>query len=120
SRSASAFHVVTELDGETKALLARNPWNGAFGQRVAFADLAGRQTAWTADRREFLGRNGSLQRPAALAEETPLSGRIGAGLDPCAVLQAAIKLEPGAATEIVFFLGEAASAAEAAALITRY
>ena len=38
-----------------------------FGSRVAFADLGGRQTAWTGDRREFLGRNGTLDNPAALA-----------------------------------------------------
>src|SRR5439155_4344412 len=90
------------------------------GSRVAFADLAGRQAAWTGDRREFLGRNGALERPAALAEDTPLSGRVGADLDPCAALQPPIELEPGATTEIVFFLGEAGSATEAAALIARY
>src|SRR5438034_1205677 len=120
SRSASAPFIVTEIEPETGALLARNPWNAAFGSRVAFADLAGRQAAWTGDRREFLGRNGALERPAALAEDTPLSGRVGAGLDPCAALQAPIELEPGATTEIVFFLGEAGSATEAAALIARY
>ena len=31
-------------------MFARNPWNAAFGSRIAFADLAGRQTDWTGDR----------------------------------------------------------------------
>jgi cyclic beta-1,2-glucan synthetase len=31
---------------------------GEFGGRIAFSDLSGRQTAWTGDRVEFLGRNG--------------------------------------------------------------
>ncbi len=44
----------------------RNPWNTEFGGRVAFLDLGGRQTAWTADRTEFLGRNGGPDRPAGL------------------------------------------------------
>ena len=66
SRSASALSVVTEIDPETGAMLARNPWNMTFGSHVAFADLGGRQTAWTGDRREFLGRNGTLDNPAAL------------------------------------------------------
>ena len=121
SRSASAPFIVTEIEPETGALLARNPWNTAFGSRVAFADLAGRQTAWTGDRREFLGRNGTLDNPAALTgRASPLSKRVGAGLDPCGVLQAPLGLEPDETVEIVFLLGEAATAAEAQSLIASY
>ena len=120
SRSASALSVVTELDPETGAMFARNPWNMTFGSRVAFADLGGRQTAWTGDRREFLGRNGTLDNPAALAGKTFLSRRVGAGLDPCGALQTQVELAPGGTVEIVFFLGEAATADEAKSLIARY
>jgi cyclic beta-1,2-glucan synthetase len=120
SRSASAFSVVTEVDRETGALLARNPWNTTFGSRVAFADLRGRQTAWTGDRREFLGRNGTLDNPAALAGKVVLSDRFGADLDPCGALQTPIELVPGGTVEIVFFLGEAATAGDAQSLIARY
>jgi cyclic beta-1,2-glucan synthetase len=121
SRSASAPFIVTEVEPKTGALLARNPWNTAFGSRVAFADLAGRQTNWTGDRREFLGRNGTLDNPAALATEAPpLSKRVGAGLDPCGVLQAPLELEPNETVDIVFLLGEAATAADAQSLIVRY
>src|SRR5436309_2129602 len=120
SRGASALSVVTELDPETGAMLARNPWNMTFGSRVAFADLGGRQTAWTGDRGEFLGRNGTLDNPAALAGEALLSQRVGAGLDPCGALQSPVELKPGGIAEIVFFLGEAATAADAQSLIARY
>jgi cyclic beta-1,2-glucan synthetase len=120
SRSASALSVVTELDPETGAMLARNPWNATFGSRVVFADLGGKQSACTGDRREFLGRNGTLDNPAALAGKAPLSRRVGAGLDPCGALQAAIELEPDGTVEIVFFLGDAATAADARSLIARY
>ncbi len=101
-------------------MLARNPWSSDFGGRVAFADLAGRQIAWTGDRTEFIGRNGTLDSPAALAGATPLSNRVGAGLDPCGALQTRLQLAPNGAAEIVFFLGEAATKAEALSLITRY
>jgi cyclic beta-1,2-glucan synthetase len=120
SRSASALSVVTDIDPVTGAMLARNPWNMTFGSRVAFADLGGRQTAWTGDRREFLGRNGTLDNPAALAGEALLSQRVGAGLDPCGALQSPVELEPGGTVEIVFFLGEAATAAAAQSLIAHY
>ena len=120
SRSVSALSVVTDIDPETGAMLARNPWNMTFGSHVAFADLGGRQTAWTGDRREFLGRNGTLDNPAALTGEALLSRRVGAGLDPCGALQTAVELEPGGTVEIVFFLGAAATAADAQSLIARY
>jgi cyclic beta-1,2-glucan synthetase len=120
SRSASALSLVTEIDPESGAMLARNPWNVVFGSRVAFADLAGRQTAWTGDRREFLGRNGTLDNPAALATGAPLSKRVGAGLDACGALQTTLELAPGATAEVIFFLGEAASTTEAQSLIARY
>ncbi len=120
SRSASAPFIVTELEPESLALLARNPWSAQFGARVAFADLGGRQRSWTGDRTEFLGRNGALAAPAALAEGVELSNTVGAGLDPCGALQTSLELRANAVTEVVFFLGQAATAADASSLLTRY
>ena len=120
SRTASIPFVTTEIEVETGALLARNPWNAAFGSRVAFADFAGRQIDWTGDRREFVGRNGTLESPAALVASEPLSNKVGAGLDPCGALRTSVILPPGGSVELVFFLGEAASVEEARTLITRY
>ncbi len=119
SRTATAAYVTTEMDGETGAMFARNPW-GASGQRVAFADLRGAQTGWTADRREFIGRHGSLDCPAGAAGPAPLSGRVGAGLDPCGAMQATVHLPPGARAEVVFLFGEAADGDEARALVAKY
>ena len=119
SRGASAPRIVTALEPETRALLARNPWNTEFGGRVAFLDLGGRQTAWTADRTEFLGRNGAPDRPAGLDRGHRLQGAVGAGLDPCAALQTSFELADGARTQVVVLLGEADDAAAAADLIRR-
>jgi cellobiose phosphorylase len=120
SRGASAPTVVTERDAATGAIFARNPWNMHHGGRVAFADLGGRQTAWTADRSEFIGRNCTIDNPAALSAAMPLSQRAGAGLDPCAALQTTVELERDGTTEVVFFLGQAGDVAEARVLIERY
>ena len=132
SRTASAPFVATEIDPVTGAMFARNAWNAAFGSRVAFADLNGSQTDWTGDRREFgqtdwtgdrrefIGRNGTLASPAALARATALSNTVGAGLDPCGALRTTIELPPHGTVEVVFFLGQAASAEDARSLIAHY
>lgn len=120
SRGAAAPYVTTRIDLASGAFLADNPWNPAFGKRVAFADFRGGQTSWTGDRREFVGRNGSLTLPAALAEGARLSGRTGSGLDPCAALQTTIAIAPNGVEEIVFFLGDAEDEVEARSLIDRY
>jgi cyclic beta-1,2-glucan synthetase len=120
ARSAGAPFIATRIDPGTRALLASNPWNPAFGQRVAFADLCGLQTSWTGDRREFIGRNGALAWPAALVNGTSLSGRVGSGLDPCAALQTTVEIAPNGVAEIVFFLGDAEDEAEAQSLIAHY
>jgi cyclic beta-1,2-glucan synthetase len=120
NRSDSHPYIVTEIDPETGALFARNAWGGEFGGRIAFADLAGKHTSWTGDRAEFLGRNRTLEDPLALELGGPLSGRIGAGLDPCAALQLSIELEEGERAEIVWFIGQTAGREQARLLIKRY
>jgi cyclic beta-1,2-glucan synthetase len=119
SRSAAQAFLVTERDIEAGAIFASNRWRAAFKERIAFAHLAGAES-WTGDRREFIGRNGSLASPAAIMEGAGLSGRLGAGLDPCAALETSVELAPGQSVELVFLLGDAASAEEARALIARY
>ncbi len=119
-RSRSATSVVTELDPATGAILARNSFNGEFAGRVAFADLRGIQTSHTGDRLEFLGRNASLDHPASLERGAKLSGKTGACLDPCAVLQTKLELKPGERREVVLLLGEGKDRAEALSLIERY
>ena len=120
SRSASAPCIFTEIDSQTGAIFAQSAWGGEFGGRIAFADLAGGQNSVTGDRAEFIGRNGTLERPSALERGGPLSGKTGAGLDPCGALQTSIELQPGAQTEIVFLLGEAESREQARELLGRY
>jgi len=120
ARSASLPFVITEIEPVTGALLGRNPWDNSFGTRVAFLDLCGRQTDWSGDRREFIGRNGTLAAPAGLARLVPLSNRVGAGLDPCGAVRTRVELLPHASVEIVCFLGQSASVEEVRALIARY
>jgi cyclic beta-1,2-glucan synthetase len=120
SRAAASPFVITKRDEASGAIFAKNAWYAAFAERTAFLDMRGRQEQWTADRREFIGRNGSLAWPAALSRETPLSGKVGAGLDPCAAMLLEIELKPGESREIVFLLGDAENEQAATALIQQY
>ena len=120
SRGASGPYICTQVDPATGALLAGNPWSTAFPGRVAFADMAGAHTSFTADRREFLGGLGGVGAPAALARWSALSGACGAGLDPCAALRQVVELGPGDSIEVVFFLGQGESTEGARELVARY
>src|SRR5262249_22859246 len=117
-RDQAAMDVRTEVDDVSGALLARNPFASDFAEQVAFVDVNVRPRTLTGDRTEFLGRNGSVEAPAALGR-VGLSGRVGPGLDPCAAVQAAIELPPGEEREVVFFLGSARDVDAARELLRR-
>ncbi|MCW5558911.1 MAG: cyclic beta 1-2 glucan synthetase, partial [Verrucomicrobiae bacterium] len=119
SRTRTALHVQTQIDPKSGALLARNPFNTEFAERVAFVDVDDPVQTLTGDRREFLGRNGTLARPAAL-ERLHLSGRTGAGFDPCAALQVVVELADGDEHEVTFRLGAGRSLAEVQYLVQRF
>ena len=118
-RHKSLLHVQTEVDPKTGALLARNPFNTEFAERIAFVDVSDARRTFTGDRREFLGRNGSLSNPAAL-KRTRLSGKTGAGLDPCGAVQVTLDLPAGQQRETSFRLGVGRSVAEVQTLIRRF
>ena len=73
----------------------------------------------TGDRREFIGRNGSLSQPAAL-KGARLSGIVGAGLDPCGAVQVSFNLSDGQERETSFRLGVGRNAADVQNLIRRF
>ncbi|MFC5438246.1 GH36-type glycosyl hydrolase domain-containing protein [Rhodanobacter umsongensis] len=118
-RERTSMHVVTESDPASGALFARNAYNTEFPNRVAFFDVDDPARGIDGDRREFIGRNGSTAAPAGLAR-AHLSGRLGAGLDPCAALQMAVTLEDGERRQVIFRLGLGRDAADASALVQRF
>jgi cellobiose phosphorylase len=118
-RAKSAMHVSTEIEPGSGALCARNPFNAEFAERVAFFDVDQPTRSLSGDRAEFLGRNGSLRHPAAL-RRARLSGRVGAGLDPCGAIQLSVDLAEGQSRELVFRLGAGRNGEEAGQLLRRF
>ena len=117
-RSKSAMYVTTDLDPLTGAVFARNPYSMEFGERVAFFGVSESEHTVTGDRAEFLGRNGTVAAPAAMTR-VRLSGRVGAGLDPCAAIQVTFDLAANQEREIAFVLGVGHEADAARELVER-
>jgi cellobiose phosphorylase len=115
----SAMHVITEIDPNSGALFARNPYNTEFCDRTAFFDVDDTTRTVSGDRTEFLGRNGTLRAPAAMTR-THLSGKVGAALDPCAAIQVSFDLVAGQEHEIVFRLGLGRDTDDARNLVNRF
>jgi cyclic beta-1,2-glucan synthetase len=111
--------VVSEFDRAAGVILARNAYNSEFADQVAFWRATGPARSYTCDRGEFVGRNRTLSKPAALLREQ-LAGRHGAGLDPCGALQVALEIEPGASSRLAFVLGHGREKSHAIDLAARY
>jgi cyclic beta-1,2-glucan synthetase len=118
-RSKGMMHVVTEVDPHCGALLAQNPYSIEFPGRIAFLDLVDPARTFTGDRTEFLGRHGDLGCPAAMGRQR-LSGKVGAGLDPCGAIQTAFDLADGRQQEIVVMMGAGQDVEEVRRLVNRY
>jgi cyclic beta-1,2-glucan synthetase len=118
-RHANLMHIVTETDPHSGALFARNDYGRECGNRIVFLQVSEKDRTVTGNRKEFMGRNGSLANPAAM-RRTRLSGRAGAGLDPCAAIQTRVALADGQEREIVFVFGAARNTDEAQHFITQY
>jgi cellobiose phosphorylase len=112
------MYVVTEIDASSRAILARNAYNHEFSSRVAFFDVDDAGRSITGDKTEFIGRNGRLQNPDAMAA-TGLSGRVGPGLDPCGAIQVPFELLDGQKKEIVFRLGAGHDMEDTRAIVQR-
>ncbi len=118
-RHANLMHIVTEVDPHSGAVFARNAYGRECANRIVFAQASETERTVTGNRTEFIGRNGSLASPAAMRRKG-LSGKTGAGLDPCAAIQTRVELGEGQEREIVFVLGAARNTDEARQFIERF
>ena len=118
-REGNHLQVVTELDAFNGSIIARNAYNPDFANHTAFLHASEPPLSLTADRCSFIGRQRDLSEPVALRHAT-LSGRLGAGLDPCAALHLRVELQPGEQRRLVFLLGEGTDRDHARSLIERH
>ena len=117
-KAKTQMHIVTELDVQSGAILAHNKYNTEFNNKVAFFDAGDANRTITTDRTEFIGRNGVLNNPDGMYRAR-FSGRTGAALDPCAVIQLVFDLAEGQEKEIVFRLGAGENMQDVLAIIKK-
>ncbi len=118
-RHANLMHVVTETDPLGGMLLARNAYGRAAADRLVVVKVSEPARTLSGNRAEFIGRNGTLADPEAMHRVT-LSGRTGAGLDPCGAMQTYVDLGEGEDREVVFTLSAATGVEDARALCERF
>ncbi|TBL68557.1 GH36-type glycosyl hydrolase domain-containing protein [Paenibacillus thalictri] len=136
-REQNTAMIVTEWDDRSQTLQAHNTYQEHFRGATAFLGIhtaksgadANKGTdrqpegqgdvSWTSDRREFIGRGGSADRPDALCR-TRLSKQTGAGSDSCGAVQLPFELEAGEELRVYVTLGCEASKEEATALAQAY
>src|SRR6185503_11626719 len=115
----------TEVRAETASLLctrrARSPDDpGACAIHVLGVEgRAQSAVEWETDRARFLGRGRGPDAPVAL-DGRPLSGTVGATLDPILSLRQRVRLAPGGFARMAFATGMAESRDAAIALCMKY
>ncbi|MFN7102407.1 MAG: GH36-type glycosyl hydrolase domain-containing protein [Pseudorhizobium sp.] len=109
-------YIMTSHDEESGAVLATNRFSTGYS-RFAFLASSEAVSSFTASRRDFVGRFGSIASPAAVAGAAVLSGTTGLDGDPCAAIACDIELAPGEEKTVTFYLGDAQTREEATTLV---
>ncbi|WP_166267517.1 GH36-type glycosyl hydrolase domain-containing protein [Marinobacter caseinilyticus] len=104
---------------EQHAVLVSNPYNPEGPDQVAFLATSREVHGYTTDRSEFIGCNGGLDAPAALAR-VGLASCVEPGRDTCGVLQVHVDLPAEGEETFTWLLGVGAVQAEALELIERF
>ncbi|MFN3635327.1 MAG: protein ndvB, partial [Rhizobium rhizophilum] len=113
----TAPFVLSTFDEQTGALFASNPYDIDHSGRYAFLAGPEQPLGYTTSRREFIGRNGTIKLPQAVARASTLTGSIESESDPCAAIAFDIQLAPGQSRDMTFLLGETDTAEAAADLV---
>lgn len=112
SRAQSAQTLVTLWDEKGEAIFAKNSYNNEFAHRIGFLATSETNITYTGDRKEFIGRNGSMSNPAALSRSY-LAAKTGGGIDICGAIQSTFDIETGGEREIILLVGQGDNAEEA-------
>ncbi len=109
--------VLSSHDEENGVLMARNAFSIDYGTRVAAFAASETPGSFSASRREFIGRHGTIRMPQAVAAGAQLSNSADLDGDPCAALAIDLTLAAGEERDVCFYMADTASNEEALSLI---
>jgi len=112
-RPKTVMHVITEVEPKSVRCW-RACYNTEFPDRFASSTVDDATRSLTGDRAEFLGRNGALGNPAAMARAR--LRKVGAALDPCAPSRS-VRAGGGSGTRDRLQARRGRSAADVASLV---
>jgi cellobiose phosphorylase len=116
----TAQYVCTGFDDTQKFIYGRNAYNQHFKDGICYLKILGEgEMSYTGDRKEFIGRQGSVWEPRGLEIEN-LSNTVGAGFDPCLAEKVKMELDENSEKEIVVLLGQEDNFEEIGRIIKKY
>ncbi|WP_206155038.1 GH36-type glycosyl hydrolase domain-containing protein, partial [Clostridium muellerianum] len=116
----SAQYIFTEFNKEKGYMYALNPYSEHFGKLICYLKtFGGKGVSFTGDRKEFLGRGGSVREPEAMKFEK-LSDTVGAGFDPCLAENVKINLDKKEEKYILIALGQGETFEEVERVVKKY
>jgi len=122
-REKTQHYIVTEMETTSGAILAQNTYQDTFKDYFGFLNLWTRhpviERSWTGNRHGFMGRNGTLRRPAGLARVS-LDKLTGSSYNPCGAIQLKINLEPDEEAVVYILVGAAPDRAAVQQYLKRY
>ncbi|MBB3411770.1 cyclic beta-1,2-glucan synthetase [Rhizobium sp. BK316] len=113
----TASFILSKHDEETGALFATNLYSIDYSGRTAFFAASETVSSFSASRREFLGKTGTIEAPFAVTAAAALSGSTDLDGDPAAILAIDIELGADEERDVTFFLGDAPTEEAARALL---
>ncbi|QFY61808.1 protein ndvB [Rhizobium grahamii] len=113
----TAPFILSEHDVEADALFAGNNYSIDYSGRIAFFAASEKISSFSASRREFVGKGGTIQAPKAVTGGAVLSSACELDGDPAAALAIDIEIAAGEERDVVFYLGDTATREEARAAI---
>jgi len=116
----TAQYIFSEYNSESEYIYSQNSFSEHFNKFKCYLKIiGGEKNSFTGDRKEFIGKNGSIEKPEAL-KRISLSNTVGAGYDPCLAVNSKIELAIDEERDMIVLLGQEEESSKIEDMIYKY